>query len=45
MATPKPGIYEGIEPEEYYSWDAVSNSRLSLLKRGVYPRRDPRHGR
>ena len=33
MATPKPGIHEGIEPEEYYSWDAVSNSRLSLLKR------------
>ena len=33
MATPKPGIYEGIEPEEYFSWEAVSNSRLNLLKR------------
>jgi hypothetical protein len=33
MAIPKPGIYEGIEPEEYFSWEAVSNSRLSLLKR------------
>lgn len=30
---PEPGIYEGIEPEEYFSWDAVSNSRLSLLNR------------
>lgn len=27
---PKPGIYE-VTPEEYFSWDAVSNSRLSLL--------------
>lgn len=32
MATPKPGIYEGIEPEEYFSWEAVSNSRLNRLK-------------
>lgn len=30
---PEPGVYEGIEPEEYFSWDAVSNSRLSLLNR------------
>jgi hypothetical protein len=30
---PDPGIYDNIEPEEYFSWDAVSNSRLSLLNR------------
>lgn len=29
--TPQPGIYEDVPAEEYFSWDAVSNSRLSLL--------------
>ncbi|MBL8815228.1 MAG: PD-(D/E)XK nuclease-like domain-containing protein [Planctomyces sp.] len=32
MACPKPGIYEGVG-DEYFEWDAVSNSRLSLLNR------------
>lgn len=34
---PAPGIYRGIPSEEYFSWDAVSNSRLSLM------RRSPKH--
>lgn len=33
MTTPEPGIYYDITPDEYFSWDAVSNSRLSLLAR------------
>jgi hypothetical protein len=30
---PDPGIYENIPAEDYFAWDAVSNSKLSLLKR------------
>lgn len=30
---PEPGIYYDIDPEEYFSWDLVSNSRLSLFHR------------
>lgn len=31
--TPKPGIYDGVSPEQYFAWNAVSNSRLGLLRR------------
>jgi len=31
METPKPGIYENIPFDEYVAWNAVSNSKLSLL--------------
>lgn len=34
---PEPGIYENLPAEEYFAWDAVSNSRLSLLAKS------PRH--
>lgn len=30
---PEPGIYPGMPMAVYHQWDAVSNSRLSLLKR------------
>lgn len=30
---PEPGIHRGVPAEEYFAWDAVSNSRLSLMKR------------
>lgn len=30
---PKPGIYEGVDFEEYLAWDAISNSRLSLFRK------------
>lgn len=36
-ATPEPGIYEDVPFAEYLAWDAVSNSRLSLLAKS------PRH--
>lgn len=35
--TPKPGFYENIPFDTYKEWEAVSNSRISLLKRS------PRH--
>jgi len=31
--TPTPGIHAAVPFDEYLQWDAVSNSRLSLLKR------------
>lgn len=31
MNTPEPGVYEDVPADEYHSWNAVSNSRLSLL--------------
>lgn len=36
-ATPEPGIYERIPFSDYLAWDAISNSRLSLLAKS------PRH--
>lgn len=30
---PEPGVYENVPPEEYFSWDAVSNSKLNLLRK------------
>lgn len=30
---PEPGVYENVPPEDYFSWDAVSNSKLNLLRR------------
>jgi len=30
---PDPGVYRNVVSDEYHSWEAVSNSRLSLLKR------------
>lgn len=33
MKCPDPGVYRDVPAEEYHSWEAVSNSRLSLLKR------------
>lgn len=30
---PEPGVYENVPPEEYFAWDAVSNSKLNLLRR------------
>lgn len=34
---PEPGVYANVEAAEYFSWDAVSNSRLSLMNKS------PRH--
>ena len=31
MNTPPPGIYPDVPADEYHSWDAVSNSRLSTI--------------
>lgn len=33
VPTPDPGIYPGVPMEQYHAWDAVSNSRLSKLRR------------
>lgn len=33
MSCPDPGIYYDIPSEDYFAWDAISNSKLSLLKR------------
>lgn len=33
LPAPPPGIYENVPAEVYHLWDAVSNSRLSLLAR------------
>lgn len=30
---PEPGVYENVPPEDYFAWDAVSNSKLNLLRR------------
>lgn len=30
---PEPGVYENVEASVYHSWDAASNSRLSILRR------------
>lgn len=32
MNCPKPGVYENVPFEEYITWDAISNSRLGLMK-------------
>lgn len=37
LKCPDPGVYEDVPAEEYFAWDAVSNSKLNLLKRS------PRH--
>lgn len=34
---PAPGLYENVPAEDYFAWDAVSNSRLNLL------RKSPKH--
>jgi hypothetical protein len=37
LKCPEPGVYENVPAEDYFAWDAVSNSKLNLLKRS------PRH--
>jgi hypothetical protein len=37
LKCPEPGVYENVAAEDYFAWSAVSNSKLSLLKRS------PRH--
>lgn len=32
---PAPGIYEGVEPAEYFAWNAISNSKLHAAKRSM----------
>jgi hypothetical protein len=32
---PEPGVYRGIAAEEYFAWDAVSNSKLNLMRRSA----------
>jgi hypothetical protein len=33
MPAPSPGIYRGVPMHVYHAWDAVSNTRLSHLRR------------
>lgn len=33
MKCPEPGVYRNVLPEEYFAWEAVSNSKLNLMKR------------
>jgi len=37
LKCPEPGVYENVPAEEYFAWEAVSNSKLSLLNKS------PRH--
>lgn len=35
MKCPDPGVYHDVSAEDYFSWDAVSNSRLNLMNRSA----------